>query len=78
MKRPFLEERSMCKKNIKIGGKSYSPEELGLERIVVDGHIYVDVTPFWIDSGQAQHIKELIASGRPDTADCDRKGADET
>ncbi len=68
----------MCKKNIKIGGKSYSPEELGLKRIVADGHVYLDVTPFWIDSRQAQHVKEIIASGQPETADCDRKGADET
>lgn len=54
----------MCKKNIKIKGESYSPEELGLEHIVADGHTYLDVTPFWIDSRQSQHIKQIVANGQ--------------
>lgn len=66
----------MCKKNIKVEGKSYSPEELGLKRIVADGHVYLDVTPFWIDSKQSQHIKEIVASGQPEAANHDGKGVD--
>lgn len=39
---------------------SFTPEELGLERLVIDGQHYIDVTPLWIDSGKAREIQKLI------------------
>lgn len=68
----------MSIKNIKIGGKHYSPEELGLERITVNGHTYLDVTPFWIDSKQSQRIQQIIASDKKVEEDFDGEGVEET
>lgn len=64
----------MSDKNIRIEGELYSPEELGLERIVADGHTYLDVTPFWIDSGQAQHIRQIVINRQPGKSGSNRKG----
>ena len=39
----------MNKKDDKTKVYRFTPEELGLERIVINGHRYIDVTPLWID-----------------------------
>lgn len=48
--------------------RTFTPEELGLERIVVDGKRYIDVTPLWIDSKKSQEVQKIIemkqANGR--------------
>lgn len=39
---------------------TFTPEELGLERITINGKRYIDVTPLWIDCKQAQEIQKII------------------
>ncbi len=38
----------------------FTPEELGLERLVVHGRRYIDVTPLWIDSQKSREIQAFI------------------
>lgn len=44
---------------------SYTPEELGLKKIIADGHRYIDVTPLWIDSKESRRIQDIIQAGSP-------------
>ena len=46
--------------NNKNNIRTFTPEELGLKRITVDGRTYLDVTPFWIDSKESQRIQKYI------------------
>lgn len=39
---------------------TFTPEELGLERITVNGKRYIDVTPLWIDSKKSQEVQKKI------------------
>ncbi len=39
---------------------TFTPEELGLERITVNGKRYIDVTPLWIDSKKSQEVQKII------------------
>lgn len=38
----------------------FTPEELGLERLVVHRRRYIDVTPLWIDSQKSREIQAFI------------------
>lgn len=38
----------------------FTPEELGLERIVIGGRRYIDVTPLWIDSKKSREIQSML------------------
>lgn len=44
---------------------TFTPEELGLEKITVNGKRYLDVTPLWIDSKTSQKIWKIIEGERP-------------
>lgn len=50
----------MNKKNV----KTFTLEELGLKRIVAEGHRYIDITPFWIDSKESVRIRNML-KGEP-------------
>ena len=39
----------------------FTPEQLGLERIVVNGKRYIDVTPLWIDSKKSVEVYKRAA-----------------
>lgn len=52
----------------------FTPEELGLERLVIHGRHYIDVTPLWIDSPKSRDIQALIKERPFDSGN--RKGAD--
>ena len=39
---------------------TFTPEELGLEWITVNGKRYIDVTPLWIDSKKSQEVQKKI------------------
>lgn len=53
----------------------FTPEELGLERIVVGGRTYIDVTPLWIDSDESQRIQNIIYGEPPSPEDIIMKEA---
>lgn len=38
----------------------FSPEEIGLERLIIDGHCYIDVTPLYLDSKKSLEVYERI------------------
>lgn len=40
--------------------KTFTPEELGLKRVVAEGRSYIDITPFWIDSKESIRIHNMI------------------
>ncbi|MCM1158339.1 MAG: hypothetical protein NC300_05790 [Bacteroidales bacterium] len=44
----------------RIGGQLYTPEELGLERLTIEGHSYIDMTPFWLDSRKSDEVRKRI------------------
>lgn len=52
----------------------FTPEELGLERLVLHGRRYIDVTPLWIDSQKSREIQAFIKE-RPFGSE-NGKGAD--
>lgn len=60
----MTEESEKKRRIIKVGKQSYTPEELGLEYIMVNGRRYLDVTPLWIDSNRAQEIKSRMFMDR--------------
>lgn len=62
---------------ITINGETYTPEELGLERIIVNGKRYIDVTPFWLDSTQSRVLDEKIHGAKPKPGDFERRGMNE-
>lgn len=43
---------------------SFTPEELGLERVRINGKSYIDVTPLWIDSKKSIEIQKIIEQKR--------------
>lgn len=68
------------KSEIRINAYSFTPEELGLERLVIDGHRYIDVTPLWIDSKKSREVYAIIeakmAASNPENVERKkRKGA---
>lgn len=58
---------------ITINGVTYTPEELGLERLVVNGKRYIDVTPFWLDCRQSREIDEKVNGAKPKPGDFVRR-----
>ncbi len=69
---PFLIGGSMTNK-IVINGVAYTPEELGIKRVVINGKRYLDVTPFWLDSKQSQLIDEKLHGARPKPNDFSKR-----
>lgn len=53
----------------------FTPEELGLERIVAGGRIYIDVTPLWIDSDESRRIQNILYGEPPSPEDIIMKEA---
>ncbi len=53
---------------------SFTPEELGLERLKIHGRYYIDVTPLWIDSQKSREIQAVIKEREAYPEN--RKGAD--
>lgn len=51
----------------------FTPEELGLERITVNGKRYIDVTPLWIDSKKSQEVWKIINNELPCANDSERR-----
>ena len=51
--------------NEKKRRRRFTPEELGLERITVNGKRYIDVTPLWIDSKKSQEVWKIINGENP-------------
>lgn len=70
--RPFLEGK-MNKEDNKVC--KFTPEELGLEKITVGGHRYIDVTPFWIDSKKSREIQSILKDASLHPEEC-KKGAE--
>ncbi len=58
---------------ITINGTTYTPEELGLERLTINGKKYLDVTPFWLDCEKARCIERQIHGERPRPEDFRRE-----
>lgn len=63
-----MNNTSKKKGGIVINGRSYDPEEIGLERLVYQGKVYVDVTPLFCDCGKStkmvnEKISEIRARG---------------
>lgn len=52
----------MNNENRKKRRVTFTPEELGLERLTINGKKYIDVTPLWIDSKKSQKIIEQKCS----------------
>lgn len=65
----------MDKEDNKKKTRRFTPEELGLKRIVANGRKYIDVTPLWIDSKESQKIQNIIYGEPPSPEDCIRKEA---
>lgn len=51
----------MNKKNV----KTFTVEELGLKRVVAEGHRYIDITPFWIDSKESIRLWNMLEGEPP-------------
>lgn len=51
----------------------FTPEELGLKKVVVEGHRYIDVTPFWIDSRESRRIQNMLEGEVPNPKGFKRK-----
>lgn len=47
---------------IKMNNHTCTHQELGLQEYIYGGKKYIDVTPFWIDSGETKRIKKYMES----------------